>query len=216
MLLLTTMIRSQGTEATERFVESIPSELQSELYSLRVELMSRMTVALMHEDIDLAIQWTEKHGEGKQGIGLLVHLAHYWGAEDGPAALDWAIGLPERERKPRIIKQAWIGFLRAEPDEATAWIQAREPDEATKGIYAEYLRHFARTEPELALELAQRATDPEIRDRMLVATGRGWMRSDPESAAAWLAGVSPDLQAQIRGDAEKNSQPKPIPVRNPS
>jgi hypothetical protein len=67
-------------------------------------------------------------------------------------------------------------------------------------IYAKHLRHFVAQDPERALELASKASDAEIRDRMLVAVGQGWIRADPEAATAWLAtaGLSPELEERIR------------------
>jgi hypothetical protein len=51
-----------------------------------------------------------------------------------------------------------------------------------------------------ALEIAGRAKDPERRERLLAAVGRGWMKTDPDEARKWLDTVelAPELEQQIR------------------
>jgi hypothetical protein len=72
-----------------------------------------------------------------------------------------------------------------------------------KSIYARHIRTVAETDPERALALAERAVDEEIRQHMLAAAARGWMKSDPEAASAWLAeaGLPAELERQIRAGA---------------
>jgi hypothetical protein len=198
--MLDRMIDARGIEATERFVEALPPDSDSIGVSIQQEFMARMGVALLDHDIARAQAWAAKHGHGREGVGVLKHLAYYWALKDGPAAMTWAMDLPDTPERAGVIKRAWISFGHADPEGARSWLHAREPDDLLLGIYARHLRHLVQEDPDRALELAQKASDPAVRERMLVALGRGWMRSDPEAAGAWLAngGLSKEVQEQIR------------------
>ena len=141
-----------------------------------------------------------KHGEGRKGLGVLRHLAYYWGRKDPPAAMQWALALPDTRNRPEVIKRVWLSWSISDREGAVEWLQSQEPNALNHVIYGRYLRKFAKQDPDQALELASRASDPEIRDKMLIHVGQGWLNSDAEAAQAWLAGagLSPELERQIR------------------
>jgi hypothetical protein len=74
-----------------------------------------------------------------------------------------------------------------------------------RGIYTDFVRRVAETEPNVAMNLADRTTDPELMHQMRAAAGEGWMKTDPKSARAWLAqaGLPPELEARVRAAAGK-------------
>ena len=197
--ILDSLILKRGVDATEQFVGSLPIDPDSLGVDVSKEMVARMGVALLDYDVDRAIAWAAKHGEGPQNVGVLKHLAFYWAARDGPAAMAWARSLPESRGKRFVIKRAWMSFGKSRTEKARTWLEAQEPDQNLAQIYAQYVRILAREQPERALELANKATDSEVRDRLVVAAARGWMSSDPESARAWIvsSGISEELEQQI-------------------
>ena len=79
-----------------------------------------------------------------------------------------------------------------------------------KDAYRDFIRSLAETEAENALELAERAEDPDYRDDLLAAAAEGWMTVDPEAAQAWLAGsgLPPELTQRVRAAARKTRAPR--------
>ena len=208
--ILTSMIEAHGLDATERFAESVPSEAGAIGVNLKQELMARMGVVLLAHDVERALGWAQKHGDERDGSGIRKHLAYYWALEDGEAAMEWAIALSDDLEKPSIVKRAWLSFGRKKPDEARNWLQARKPDRVLQGIYGRHLTNVARQDAESALALAEKATDAAVRERMLVAVGKGWIQTDPAAAEAWMqrSGLSAESQRRIRELAGPRAAPE--------
>jgi len=209
--MLDSLVERSGLEAAERFVESVPDLSDAIGLDVEQELMSRMAVVLLDHDVERAVAWAAKHGEGRAGVGIRKHLAYYWGLRDGPAAMAWATALPDTPERGAVVKRAWVSFGRKRPDEARAWLLERGPGPALVGIYAQHLRNVAREDPEQARALAPRVTDEAVRERMLVAVGRGWIRSEPEAVEAWLASgvLSPQQAARVRAAAPAPPRARP-------
>ena len=208
--LIDTMIESRGIDATEQFVEAIPASFEAGGQNVRAELMARMGMALLDHDLDRAIAWANEHGQGRKGSGIRKHLAFRWGLRDGPGAMRWTTNLPDEPERPAIVKRAWLSFTRKDPDGARDWLASQEPNRALQGVYANFLIHVAEQDPERALSLARSATDPEVRDKMLIAVGKGWMKADPKAAESWLSQseLPPDHAQRVRdwaAAARKNS-----------
>jgi hypothetical protein len=206
--MMTSMIETRGLEATEEFALSVPSDSDTIGTQIQPEIMARMGIALLGRDVDRAIEWANRHGEGRRGVGIRKHLAFHWGLQDGPAALQWAMGLPDSPERSAVIKRAWLSFNRKQPEEARAWLMSREPDELLQGIYARFLTHLAQNDPDRARSLAETAKDAAVRERMLVAVGKGWMKADPKGAETWLkgSGLSPTAREQIENSARQTQQ----------
>ncbi|HKK53490.1 MAG TPA: hypothetical protein VKA74_17955, partial [Myxococcota bacterium] len=138
------------------------------------------------------------------------HLAYYWGLKDGPAAMEWATGLPDTPDRSAVVARAWLSFGRVQPEKASDWLVERGPDGALQDVYARYLRNLAKNEPARALELAEQTADDEVREKMLMAVGQGWMRADREAAEAWLAtaGLPPEIEKRIRRASRRPTRPE--------
>ena len=195
-----TLVEREGVEASLDFVRGLPrSSVMDGAGGITNELFARTAVVLMERDPALAIAWAEEHVGSPWGVGVQKHLAYYWGIRDGAAAIEWAISLPDEPSRPAVVKRAWVSFSRKHTDAARSWLHARAPSEALRGIYREHLRHLGANEPELALELANRAEDEGLRMEMRAAAARGWMKSDPDAAFEWLAGADlpEELEARV-------------------
>lgn len=215
--MLDALVQRRGIDATERFVESLQPLSGTIGPNVEQELRARMGVVLLDHDVERAIEWADEQGRGREGVGVRKHLAYYWGLRDGRAAMEWAMGLPDRPERGAVVKRAWISFGRVHPDEAREWLLERGPEPALAGIYARHLRHLAAEDPQRALSLARRASDDAaMYEQMLFAVGLGWMKSQPDDAEAWLGSdeVPADLAARIRRAVDRGGESGRGAVRN--
>jgi len=210
--LLETSIDRVGLDETARFVESLP---RPEAFgtSAEYELLARYGQILVERDVERARRFAEKHGRDDDGVGILRHMAFSWGVKDGPAAMEWAMGLDQLPERPSLIMRVWISFANAEPEKAAAWIEAREPDEVLEPVFRRYLSGIGGIDTQKALAIADRAKDAGRRERLLGAVGRGWIKADREAALEWLDSVelSPEIEQEVRAtapfDPSKHLQP---------
>lgn len=200
--MLEASVEARGLDATEQFVESFPRE-DTIGVDIQDEMMKRMTAVLVDFDVDRALRWAAKHGEGREGSGILLHLAYYWGHKDGPAAMKWAMGLPEIREKRTIVKRAWISFFQSQPDASVKWLQDYEPEGPLKPIYVFTVGPVAYKNPKQAIALAEKATDPALRQQLLYAVGQAYLAADPKAATEWLpsSGLPQQTQDQLRAKA---------------
>ncbi len=196
--LIETSIEHRGIDATEQFIESIPKQEEFGS-SVQQEMLARFGQALLKHDIERAKAWGLEHGQGRDGAGVLRHLAFSWGVQDGPAAMEWAASLPDSPERAGIIMRVWISFRNAHADEAGEWLLLQEPSPVLEPVFKRYLTGTATVDPQGALAFADRTKDPELRERLLAAVGVGWMKIDPEAARQWLETVelAPALEARI-------------------
>ena len=202
------MIDTRGTEATASFVEALPEDAEAFGGSIRAELMGRLGAAMARDDVARARAWAAKHGEGRKGFGVLLHLAFYWGLSDGPSAMQWALELEPSEYKQRVIQRVFLSYQRSRREEAGDWLGAQEPTPDLRHLFTSYLNRLTGEDPARALELALGAQDSETRNQLLRVVGRSWLRSDPEAARAWMDGA--DLPAEVtEGILKARAAPRP-------
>ena len=194
--LLERMVEARGLDETASWVEGLPHDWDVVGFQVRNEMMGRMGVVLAKVDLDRGLRWAEEHGQGREGHGVLIHFAFQYGLQDGPGAMKWAMALENVDNKKSIVKRAWISFNRLKPEDSREWMFSQEPVPDLNPMYTKLLTFLARLDPERALELAERATDLELRNRLLISVGRAWRRADPEAAQAWLA--SPELSEEVK------------------
>lgn len=208
--VVATLVERRGIEETLDLIRGLPRDsVMDGTTDVTTELFARTAVVLLDEDPALAVAWAEEHAETPFATGIQKHLAYYWGIRDGEAAMEWALSLPDDKARPMILKRAWLSFGRKHTDEARTWLHARVPSDDLRGIYREHLRALGSTEPELALQLADRAEDETLRQQLRAAAARGWMKSDPDAASAWLAGADlpEDLAERVRSAARSGANP---------
>ena len=201
--LLEHAIEMRGVEATERIVEAVP-ESEDLTFDLRQEMFGRYVQNLVDKDIDAAVRFASKHARSREGLGVMRHLAFSWGGKDGPAAMRWAMDLPDTAARNRILVRAWLSYRKAQPELAAQWLAEQDANDVLMPIFQRYLLGTGGIDPKKALALAERATTPENRQILLAAVGTGWMKADPQAATEWLetAGLPPELEAQVRQGTE--------------
>lgn len=196
--LIELSIDHRGIDATEQFVESLPPT-ESMGVSVQNEMLARFGQALLERDVERAKQWAAKHGEGRDGAGVLRHLAYSWGQKNGPVAMAWSMSLPDTPHRPGVVYRVWLSFRQTKPEEAAQWLLAQEPSPALMGVYSRYLNGLAlEKKTDEALEIAGRTQDPALRDQLLTAVGMGWAQSDPEGAVKWLETVELPAESEER------------------
>lgn len=198
-------IEIRGLDATEKFVESLPQQ-DTMGVSVQNEMLARFGQALLDRDVDRARAWAAKHGEGRDGAGILRHLAYSWGQKNGPEAMAWATSLPDTPHRPGVVYRVWLSFRQTKPEEAAQWLLAQEPSPALMGVYSRYLNGLAlEKKTDEALAIAGRAKDPALRDQLLTSVGMGWAQADPEGAKKWLETVElpAESEARIRTATER-------------
>ena len=203
------LIETRGLDGAEAFVLAIPSDFEHLGTSLKQEAMSRLAAELLDYDVARAVRWADQQGQGRENAGVRRHLAHYWATRDGPAAMEWALSLPDDTERRVVVKRAWLSFRRTQPEAAAEWLLAQEPNRTLLVIFSRYITSIAKDDPEGAIAIAERAQDPKIRRQLYVAVGKGWMRADPEAAQAWIdeVGLTPAQQQQIRRWAGMENPP---------
>jgi hypothetical protein len=209
--VIESMIKTDGVDQSLDFVRSIRPDNNTPGGSVHNEFLARTGVVLLNEDLDMAVSWAEEQRDGPNSSGVHKHLAYYWGLRDGPAALKWALALPsDLPQKSATIKRAWMSFARRHREEATDWLLTHPPSPLMRGTYTKFLETLAKTEPQSALELAEKTVDPELRNIMRASAAEGWMKVDPTAALAWLkgAGLPPKLSAQVRRAGAEAGPPK--------
>ncbi len=209
------LIERRGVEDTEKFIESIPVT-DDPAVSLQSEFLARFGQALVDVDMEAAVRWAEKHGQGREGSGVLRHLAFSWGRKDGPTAMQWALNLPESPQRPSIILRVWLSFRETQPEQASEWLLAQEPTKALEPIFQRYVTGTASLDVKKALEIAGRMKDAAARERLLAAVGVGWMKTDPKAALEWLDSVelAPELEERVR-QAKVVLAPDPVAPHPP-
>jgi hypothetical protein len=215
--LIELSMKNRGVEATEKFVESLPEEEDIGV-SVQSEMLARFGQALLDYDKEHAVRWANKHGRGRKGSGVLRHLAFSWGKENGPEAMQWAMNLEDETQRPAIIYRVWLSFRQEKPEEAAQWLLAQGPTPTLEGVYARYLTGLGMENKQTeGFEIAERAEDDLLRERLRTAVALGWAQSDPEAAEKWLetAKLAPDLEARVR-KAMQSKPAQPMVLSNPS
>lgn len=214
--LIELSMKHRGVEATEAFVESLPEEEDIGV-SVQSEVLARFGQSLLEYDKDHAIRWANKHGRGRKGSGVLRHLAFSWGQKDGPEAMQWAMNLEDETQRPAIVYRVWLSFRQEKPEEAAQWLLAQGPIPALEGVYARYLTGLGLEKKQTeAFEIAERAEDAALRDRLRAAVATGWAQSDPEATTKWLetAKLAPELEERIR-KVMQNAPAQPMVLSKP-
>ena len=196
------LIRKGGPEAVLAWVDPI---LRSEAYEgkLKRSLFRRATRSVARWQPARGVAWAAAHaGEAYAEDGMRL-VAEQWGAQDGPAAMQWLREQPEGELREQAVREGFVGWLNADPLSAREWLNAETltafHDPAIE-VYASRLDDRA---PERSVGWCERITDPRRRIGCLRAVAMRWYRVDTVAAEAWLQ-QSP-LDEEDRSAVRKSS-----------
>jgi hypothetical protein len=179
------LVRRDGPEAVSAWVEPI---LRNEAYETRFKrsLFRRATRSIARWHPERGLAWATAHaGEAYAQDGLRL-VAEQWGAQDGPATMQWLRGQPEGELREQAVREGFVGWMNADPGGAREWLLAETltpfHDPAIE-VYASRLDDRA---PEKAIGWCERISDPKRRNGCLRTAAMQWYRIDAQAAEAWL------------------------------
>jgi len=182
--MLARELNEQGSEAVMRWAEGVPEILPS----YKQAAFRKACAALAASDPELAVRWAAEHGGHDYAAGTAEIIAGRWAEVDPQATLEWLLGLPQDEDRDRAIADSFAQWLSFERASAEAWLKATTPaeglDEAVRVLVR---RTNQRGSPEGAIAWARQIEDPKLRDEVILAVGRAWVRREPAEARSWLA-----------------------------
>jgi hypothetical protein len=199
--MLARELNEQGSEAVMRWAESVPEILPS----YKQSAFRKACAAIAASDPAAAVRWAGEHAGRDYAKGSSAIIAGRWANTDPQAALEWLMGLPPDPERNRAIADAftqWIDFARVP---AEGWLRAATPAEALDEAVRVMVRRTNQNgSSEGAMAWAMQIEKPELRDEVVVALGRSWLRRDPAAARKWLgdSGLPEALLTAIRESKE--------------
>jgi hypothetical protein len=194
--MLARELNEEGAEAVMRWVDATPDVVPS----YKATVFRRACAALAATDPEAALRFASAHAGRDYAAGATGVIAGRWANLDPQAALEWLIGLPPDAEREGDITDAfgrWLAFARTP---AEAWLRSATPSTALDPAVRVLVRLTNQEgSPEEAVEWAKRIAVPELRDEVIVAVGRAWMRRAPRSAGSLLArsGLPESVRASI-------------------
>ena len=192
------------------------------------EAAAAILAALTSTDPARAVAWLNDSRSGLEGQPWMGQwmartVAEQWARQDPDAALAWATGLPDGQRRgalsgimsnllesdPRravsvamamepgdrssLLGQIAGAWAAQSPGEAVAWINTLEEGER-EGTLREALGSWATSAPSEAAAYLDQLPEPE-RQAYVSNIARTWAQQDPAEAASWL-GNQPESQGK--------------------
>ena len=190
-------ILADGHQAVIEWAEALPSAHQK---GFATTAFRKAAGILAQDDHVFATEFVEKNFDAPWAEGAPAAVARRWVQSDPEAALDWARNLPEGAARDQAISTAFVQWEKSYPAAADHWLeQAGQSPELDSPRFA-LLRRRATTSPLDALALADRISNPVMKERGQVLALSQWFKSDREGAMRWLSthSVSNEVRAQLR------------------
>lgn len=178
------MLRTRGIDYSIAYAEAMPDDEAS--LSVKQQLMGRLASMLVDEDFDRALVFANRNVDTKAGNKLGWYFVSAWAPIDGPAAVEWALGLPKTRISFKIVERAFVKFQATDREAAHAWIAKKPFSEDLEPAYAVYVANVAAEDHQRALALADKIVSDRHRYRAYQAIGRSWIDDDREAAEAWV------------------------------
>ena len=218
--LLAGEMRTEGEEAVQRWVESLPDDAPNDF---KMGAFYHASVGLARSDPRAAAAWLERHQDRRYSLGSAPGIARMWTQHhDAPAFLDWVRALPadDEERQADRAQTVSDGFrlwLMRDEAEAESKLRAALPDPVLDPAIHEMVRRRLDSAPATSVEWAERIEDETRRRRSLQLATDAWVQRDPAAARAWAAGegVSESLRARILRNIAEARRAIPTQVPDP-
>jgi hypothetical protein len=178
------LMRRGGTEATLGFVG--PVLRGDHDLALQRSLFRRATRSVARVEPERGAAWAIEHAGKEYAADGPRIVAEQWGARDGRAALRWVREQVPAELRDPATREAFVHFLRTDPQGAQAWLASETLSEFHDPALDVYARRLDDRAPEDAIGWCERIRDTERRRGCLKAAATEWYRRDPVAAEAWL------------------------------
>jgi hypothetical protein len=210
--MLARELNEEGAEAVMRWAEGVPEVVPS----YKQTVFRKACAALAATDPQAAVRWAAAHAGRDYAAGSTAIIAGRWANTDPQAALEWLLALPGGAEREGAIADAFGQWLRLERREAELWLRSATPAaELDPAVRVAVRRTNQEGSPAGAVEWAKRIEDAKLREEVIVAVARAWLRREPGAAGSWLARSDlPDaVRAAIRepGGPLEDFEPPPEP-----
>lgn len=191
---LISLARTEGSEATVRWADTIPDDDARYKLDVYRQVMSMLTWA----DMRAAERFCDAHCDGPYGKGLRNALSRsrLRDGDYGGDVVEWVASVPDGDEEQRESKKhsLWVAYsVWAYRDRQAAidWMKQKtagaEVEPWVRLLFAEYARQLAQDSPQEAIEWAERVEDEADRQRALVRVAQAWRQQDELAAEAWLS-----------------------------
>ncbi len=195
--MLARELNEEGAEAVMRWADGTPDVVPS----YKETVFRKACAALAATDPEAAVRFAAAHaGRSYAGRATAV-IAGRWASQDPQAALAWLRGTPSGAERDGAIADAFGQWLKLSSAQAEEWLRTVTPAaELDPAVRVLVRRTNQQGSPEEAVTWAKRIQDAALRDEVIVALGRAWLRQQPRAAESWLArsGLPEPVQAAIR------------------
>ncbi len=183
-----------GPAEAFRWVESLaPTPRFQEMMAVRVA----SAAAASKEGGPIAAAWATPRVRSDDRLSHYPRrIATRWVTHDPAAAMAWLATLPAGADRSDAVTEAFRTWASHDHKAAFAWIEKTELQPWNEPALAVYTRAIASERPKEAIELAQRISDPELREGTMIVVGQVWTRTDRAAAEAWLA--QPGVPERVR------------------
>lgn len=208
------VIETKGTEAAQRWAESLPDgEGEDDDKAFKLAAFRRVVDILSQLDIEAAIRWCDTHCSDPFGTDMRSLIARNWVLYDGPAAMAWlSTARPGTERDFCVFVSYGL-WSRTARKEAMAWMASQTPaaelDSWLQPAFPVYARLLAGDAPAEAMKYAERIKEAREREVTMIGVARVWRHLDEAAAEKWLAQspFSEEALASIRAPIPEGKQP---------
>ena len=141
---------------------------------------------LIRQDVDAALAFRDARAGEPFAENSFKQLASAWADVDPTAAMVWFEAQPagpEREEALEILVDRWAAHDQAA---AVEWTRKQLPSPMIDRLSRDFVASLTIREPLLAMDLAGRIVDPQIRSAALRDFARYWFVRTPDEVRGWL------------------------------
>lgn len=204
------LVRMRGVEATLRWADTI---VRDESYDrdFKESVFRSGTRSVARWDPERAAVWVVEHAEHAYAEDGPRIVAEQWATRDGRATMDWLRERPAGHSRDRAARQAFIKWLRSDPEAARAWLASESLTAFHDPVLDAYARLRDAGAPEEAIGWCGRILDSETRLACLRAVATQWYRLDAVAAETWLqhSPLSEEARRAVRTPPKKRERAGP-------
>lgn len=177
------LLRERTPESAIALFDSVPADASN---SYKRQFFQILLDKLMRQDVDAALAFRDARAGEPFAENSLNRLASAWADVDPAAAMAWIEAQPagpEREHALETLVDRWAAHDHAA---AVEWTRKQIPSPMIDRLSRGFVASLTIQDPMLAMELAGRIVDPEIRSAALRDFARYWFVRNPGEIHAWL------------------------------
>ncbi len=195
-----------NTEVSRQDVENMPEKAMPEPnLAKRLRALSKIVDVMDERDIPALLRAIADLPPGAEKTALLSAALVWLGDSDPKAAIDWVLGLPEKDRPPNILTLIASQWAKYDPASAMGSVMTLSPgNEQTQAMKA-VASEWAATDLQGAVSWADTIGDPQMRvETTMRVVSRLWIKMDPQAAQEWIvqSSLSPDQKVQLLNSAK--------------